>query len=302
MIHRMRWSISRCYMVNDVPIANDIVFARTRWNYDSYVDYWELVELSGFPIVWLDEMDLYKMGTTYIVSPMNGEFVPYMEQHKGRVSEVLLWNLERPSGNDDGIRGYIIGNRQYMDAKHLDGIIVSDRQLAKDVGFKFVPLGSHSDLGMPGDLNARLRGYDLIHLCCYSNHRSGLFKSPSKPKPSIDGLLVAPNAWGDERHIKLMNSRFMFNVHQDEFPYMEPLRFSLAAAYGLPILSEYCFDVWPYMSHEWVRMDKDYRKLLNSEWVRDLAEFVLRGHPAGLEMREHMTTTQSFRACLESYL
>jgi hypothetical protein len=50
-----------------MPIANDIIFARTRWNYESYVDYWDLVELSNFPIVWLDEMDLSKIGTTYIV-------------------------------------------------------------------------------------------------------------------------------------------------------------------------------------------------------------------------------------------
>jgi hypothetical protein len=106
-----------------MPIANDIIFARTRWNYESYVDYWDLVELSNFPIVWLDEMDLSKIGTTYIVSPMNGEFLPYMEQNKGRVSEVMLWNLERPSGSG-GLHKYTDDNKEYMEAGHLDGVIV----------------------------------------------------------------------------------------------------------------------------------------------------------------------------------
>ena len=152
--------------------------------------------------------------------------------------------FERPG--EDGIQGYIDGNRQYVDAGHLDGVIVSDRQLAEDVRFKFVPLGSHTGLGAPGHLDARLAGYDLIHLCCYSLHRSFLFKTPEVIRDTIMGLIVADNGWGEDRHIRLMDSRFMLNIHQDEYAYIEPLRFSLAAAYGLPILSEYCFDVWPY--------------------------------------------------------
>ena len=285
-----------------MPIANEIVFARTRWNYDSYTDYWKLVELSGFPIVWLDEMDLSKLGTTYIVSPMNGEFTPYMEQNKGRVSEVLLWNLERPG--DDGVQGYINGNRKYMDAGHLDGVIVSDKQLADDSGFKFVPLGSHHKLGTPGDLDARLNGFDLIHLCCYSLHRSFLFKTPEEPRDNISGLTVAANGWGNERHVRLMSSRFMLNIHQDEFPYIEPLRFSLAAAYGLPILSEHCAETYPY-SRGWVTMSvfgHDVTELLNSEWVRDPVMFTERGFQVGLEMRRFMSTVHSFRVCLEAYL
>ena len=285
-----------------MPIANEIVFARTRWNYDSYTDYWKLVELSGFPIVWLDEMDLSKLGTTYIVSPMNGEFTPYMEQNKGRVSKVLLWNLERPG--DDGIQGYVNSNQLYIGAGYLDGVIVSDKQLAYDAGFKFVPLGSHYDLGTPGDLDARLNGFDLIHLCCYSLHRSFLFRIPEEPRDNILGLTVATNGWGDERHTRLMSSRFMLNIHQDEYPYIEPLRFSLAAAYGLPILSEHCAEIYPY-SRDWMTMSvpgHDVTELLNSEWVRDPVMFTERGFNAGLEMRKFMSTVQSFRVCLETYL
>jgi hypothetical protein len=233
---------------------------------------------------------------------MNGEFTPYMEQNKGRVSEVLLWNLERPG--DDGVQGYVNGNQLYIGAGYLDGVIVSDKQLANDAEFKFVPLGSHYGLGEPGRLERRLGGFDLIHLCCYSLHRSFLFKTPEEPRSDILGLTVATNGWGDERHARLMRSRFMLNIHQDEFPYIEPLRFSLAAAYGLPILSEHCAEIYPY-SREWVTMSVpgcDVTELLNSEWVRDPVMFIERGFQAGIEMRRFMSTVHSFRACLEAYL
>jgi hypothetical protein len=262
------------------------------------MDYWSLVELSGYPVVWLDEMDLSE-DVTYIVSPMNGEFEPFMEHYKDRVSKVMLWNLERPG--DDGIQGYSNGNYRYIEAGLLDGVIVSDRQLARDTGFKYVPLGSHHKLGTPGDLAYRLDGYDLIHLCCYSVRRSYLFKTPEEPKDVISGLYVASNGWGYERHLSLINSRFMLNIHQDQYPYMEPLRFSLAAAYGLPILTEYCLDIYPYKTG-WVHMSENVMDLLDSDWVREDDIFSGHAYPAGLEMRRVMTTEFSFRACLEKYL
>ena len=135
-------------------------------------------------------------------------------------------------------------------------------------------------------------------------HRSILFKSPEVLRDNILGLTVAANGWDYVRHVGLMGSRFMLNIHQDEFPYIEPLRFSLAAAYGLPILSEHCAEIYPY-SREWVTMSvpgHDVAELLNSEWVRDPVMFTERGFHAGLEMRRFMSTIHSFRACLEAYL
>jgi hypothetical protein len=276
----------------------EIIFARTRWKYDSYVDYWDLVELSGFPVVWLDEMDLSRSDAAYIVSPMNGEFLPYMEQHRDRASNVFLWNLERPGGSG-GLEEYMHSNREYMYAGHLDDVIVSDRQLADATGFKFMPLGSHEQLGEPGSLEDRLLGYDLIHLCCYSNHRAWMFRTPSDPHRVLEKLTVARNAWGRIRHLSLQQSRYMLNVHQDEFQYIEPLRFSLAAAYGLPIISEQCYDIYPYSSA--VYKADNIRALLGAEWVRDM-EYYRHAYRLGLEMRDTMTTQYSFRNCLEKYL
>ena len=35
-----------------------IIFTRTRHTYDSYSDFWKLVELSGFNICFVDEIDI----------------------------------------------------------------------------------------------------------------------------------------------------------------------------------------------------------------------------------------------------
>ncbi len=36
----------------------EITFVKTRHVYDSYTDFWRLVELSGFPTIYYDELDL----------------------------------------------------------------------------------------------------------------------------------------------------------------------------------------------------------------------------------------------------
>ena len=40
---------------------------------------------------------------------------------------------------------------------------------------------------------------------------------------------VGKNGWGEERHRVLQQSKFAVNVHQDQFPFCEPLRLALFA-------------------------------------------------------------------------
>ena len=35
----------------------EIVFCQTRWEYQSYTDFWALVRLAQFPTVWLGEAE-----------------------------------------------------------------------------------------------------------------------------------------------------------------------------------------------------------------------------------------------------
>ena len=55
----------------------DIIFAKPVRHYDSYTDFWRLVELSGFPTIYVNEIDITKPGI-YITSPMNGDYIEHM--------------------------------------------------------------------------------------------------------------------------------------------------------------------------------------------------------------------------------
>lgn len=131
-------------------------------------------------------------------------------------------------------------------------------------------------------------------MSCYSNHRAWLFDSPDKPKAIVWNTAVAPNGWGVERHRRLQQSKFMLATHQDGFPYIEPLRFALAAAYGLLVLSEYCEDLHPY---------KGYALNLTLQDIKcHIATYSSIGYQSGLRFRERQIVEFPFRKCVEDYV
>ena len=274
-------------------MKKEIVFARTRYDYDSYTDYWKLVELSEFPVVYIDEIDVKDSKVIYIASPFNGEFFPFEESKGDRKCKILLWNLERPSASG-GVTEYKNHLSEHIQKGYIDDVIVSDTRLAKATDFSYVPMGSHIGLGSPGDT----KEYAFAHLMCYSNRRGILFQEPTKPKGSYGGLRIAPNGWGEERHQSLQRSWAMLNVHQDEDQYLEPLRFALAAAYGLPILSENLYDEpYPYQTATFqFPLDKLGYAMMQGfksrlEWAKK-----------GLQMRRFVMEYHSFRDCIERYV
>jgi len=222
-----------------------IVFVKTRYHYDSYTDFWSLVELSGFPTCFVDEVRL-NSDHTYVVTPANGEWRPHIRNERIRVPEgerrakLVWWNLERgwnpgeASPSSDGLGDML---------QWCDRVWISDRAWASSLKklhgserIRNVPLGSHPDLGAPG----MLKHYDLIHLSYITHRRSLVYDRIAQRRK------LAENCWGEERHQKLLRSRALLGIHQDDKPVIEPLRFSLAAAYGLPILTETVLDPWPY--------------------------------------------------------
>jgi hypothetical protein len=233
----------------------DVIFVRTRHNYESYVDFWSLVELSGFPFVYVDQVDI-SQDAIYIISPMNGEWRAHINnQHRDRKivnAHLILWNLERPSGSAGSIGHYgsqcrylqhglwengkkVNQNGEESYGRFLDEIWVSDSRLADETGTRFVILGSHEDLGSPGND----KSYDLVHMSYETNRRQTIYKKFNQDR-------IAPNCWGERRDQALKASKFALNIHQDQHPFQEPLRFALFAAYGLPIVSEVCFDGFPW--------------------------------------------------------
>ena len=218
-----------------------IVFARTRHNYESYTDFWTLVSLAGFPTCYVDEVDL-RSGNIYITTMYNSEWNRMTERGGRRDAHFILWNLERPKGWASTVPGYNYRVHDLMGKRLFDEIWVSDRRLAQEAEIRFVILGSHPKLGTPG---AR-KSYDIVHMSYMTNRRQSIYKV-------FDPRTIAPNGWGNDRDRVLRASRFALNVHQDDHPFQEPLRFALFAAYGIPILSETILDSHPwydYMQYE----------------------------------------------------
>ena len=213
-----------------------IIFARSRHVYDSYLDFWQLVELSGFPVCHVDECDLTQ-DVVYVTSLVNREWDALIQAYEGRPrrAHLILWNLERPDGWAGGSVGsYGLRCWRMLHQRHFDEIWVSDRRLASETELRFVVLGSHPGLGTPGIVEKQ---YDFCHMSVKTNRRQSIYKH-------FDN--IGPNCWPPQRDAVLKASRFALNVHQDRHPFQEPLRFALFAAYGLPILTEDIYDSFPW--------------------------------------------------------
>ncbi len=203
--------------------------AKTRYHYESYVDFWKLVELSDFETCYVDEIDLNRTAV-YIITPMNGEVKALVENHQGpRRAVIIWWMLERLD----------VINKSELDgfAEFFDAIWVSCRYSATlHHGFKHVVLASHPHLGSDPDSIE----FDYTHQSYVSPRRNGIYE-----KVRSLGLIEGPSGWGDERDRVLRQSACMLHVQQSDGAFYTPLRFALAAAYALPLVTEKLRDPYP---------------------------------------------------------
>lgn len=221
---------------------NDPVFIKSSTTYETYSDFWRLVALSGFRAVGAKEVD-WKASAVYIWPTMDAEFMDVMDLFpKGkRAAKLIFWNLERPDGSYRGKMniqelfwkgtGEILG--------WADAVWVSDKGLqALDPRNVFAVLGGHPGLRECAPLGLR---HEALHLGQNTPRRQSVLTA-------IEGLGVSVHrgVWGAEREQALAASRLflsidrVFGIH-----FSSPLRYVLAAAYGLPILSEEIENPYP---------------------------------------------------------
>lgn len=224
----------------------DIVFAHPEYVYDSYTDYRALAKLSGFENAYVKDIDLER-DALYIVSPINGEFRPHINYRRSTLkgpskAKVVWWNLERPdSGPGDlgKLVGSMVCNTTSEMFQWVDAIWVSDRYYASfDQRMTFVPMGSDDRLS--GKLGYVGKAYDWCHLSYTNDRRAAVYAELSRR-----GMRQAPNGWAGERDGILRSSRAMLYVHQTPAKIGAPLRWALAAAYGIPLLCENLGDPYP---------------------------------------------------------
>lgn len=201
------------------------VFVAPRSIYPSYLDFWKLVDLAGFEMVYQDEVDLIDGDRTFIFSGPEG--IPDCSGAKART---IFWQLEYVG---DYINQANVGTAREVWS--------SDPAHAKATGVKFVLLGSHRALNPTQD-RVNLAQYAVAMLAYMTPRRQAV-------KDKLPDLDWAPDYPGHDtafRHEVLRSTRLMLHAHQHDTPAMTPLRYALAAAYRLPIISEHVLDSKPY--------------------------------------------------------
>ena len=201
---------------------SNILFARPRHDYGSYADFYRLIELSGYPLVYFDEIDTAS-DNCYIMTMINGEnHAP--ERWQGARARLILWDLE-----------------YHIDAPpRLPNVEVwaADAWYAAQIGARYVPMGSHPGLKLDTEYPVDIP-YDAAYLGYMIPRRQDMWAQMKQR-----GIRLTPtSAWGQERHGLLMQSECYVHVHQHgRIPAMPPLRVVVAAAYSLPYISETVID------------------------------------------------------------
>lgn len=213
---------------------NDVVFCKTRWQdegYHPYNDFFRLVELSGYPVIYVDELDP-QSDCTYIVTPLNGEWQDGWDNPRARIIHYELeWRTDWRA-DEDAPPG-------------VAEVWTIDAHYAQQIGAKYVPIGSHPDLAGYWDAGHVWRqpacsGQPLwdVAMLAYIVPRRERIAQDLRQR----GLTIFSGAWGAERHLALCRSRTMLHVHQHgHIKGVACLRWALAAAYKLPVITE---DLW----------------------------------------------------------
>lgn len=228
-----------------------IGFVRSRKPYSSYDDFWKLVALSGFDQALADQADLAESGRLWIWPTMNMEFLGrVLVAGKRRRARVAWWYLERPDANlPEGADPRSAWKATVAEAlEAVDAVWVSDRELAKlEPGTVYAALGSHPGLAEVSRLPAR---YDVAFMGQRTPRRAAAIAAIE-----ARGLSVTPECSGFDRASAFASSKIALVVDRTERMHVvTPLRWAVAAAYGLAILQEELPDPWPLESGRSIAM------------------------------------------------
>lgn len=210
---------------------SNVYFVKTRTmlqphTYDGYKDLFRIAELSGYETCFINEVDPGG-DNTYIITPLNGEWNHgWNPQPK---AQIILWDLEWRLKESD----YKWEESALETPPGVSRVWASDKWYAGRINAEYVPLGSHAGLVENNLLNGE--GYDVALLAYLSGRRQTI----AGELQDKHHLKLAPNAWNPERDAMLKSTTAMVHVHQhDRVATIAPLRFALAAAYKLPLISE----------------------------------------------------------------
>lgn len=217
------------------------IFARTRHVYDSYVDFWRVVELSGYDTCYVDEIDAAG-DALYIIPTLNGEVGAGWPGARARI---VHWNLEWCEY--PAVAG--VDERWHMDAS-----------FAARGGMRYVPVGGHPGLIGSGMVVGDAAPIDLAYMGYMTGRRQAM-----AAQFDANALSRTPTSvWDDARHEMLMRSTVYAHVHQHDDAISQgvpALRMIVAAAYRMPIVCERVTD--PGMFNPGTMVQADFNGMAN---------------------------------------
>jgi hypothetical protein len=226
----------------------DVIFARPRWDYQSYVDLYKLIELSGYPLTFFDEIDPFS-DNLYILTILNGENQTGWYNPRARI---VLYDLEWRL------------NGEYTLPPGVACAWAADSWYAQKIGAQYVPLGSHPDLAPRERHRNGNYDYDVATLCYSGPYRRGHALDLLRQRD----LRLSPNAWDEERELILQHSRSMVHIHQwENVNTVAPQRFALAAAYKLPLITETLYKAGIFRYNHLIQADYASLPEITQQWV-----------------------------------
>jgi hypothetical protein len=210
---------------------SDVYFVRPHYHYDPYVDLYRLIELSGYPLIYYEDIDPDSQNC-YILTMLNGEINENGWGDNPRAT-IILNDIEWRLKESD----YAWPDSDLVLPKGVSRVWTGDKWYAERIGGQYVPMGSHAGLVGTSTLTDG-QSWDVSPLSYFSGRRTFIMDRLRER-----GVTIAPNAWGEERDAVLKASSAIVHIHQHERIHtVTPLRFAIAAAWHKPLISEKVYD------------------------------------------------------------
>lgn len=233
--------------------------------------------------MYVDELRaIDKPDNIYIITPISGEWNGWRKgELQGRVIHYML------ELNIDG---------EHNPPQCIDTVFHGDAAHARTHGYRYVPLGGH--IGLREECTEQTKEIDVSQIA-YQVYRRQHITNELKAL----GLRIGSNEnlWGVDRTKELLQSRAMLHVHQwDTVQAVAPLRWCIAAAHGLPLITESVEDCGIFGYSYMLQAEYEYLPQFVAQVVKKENRYKLDDYAHGL--RELLTVRYTFEKMVNNNL
>lgn len=278
-------------------VMGQIIFCKTRFQgewqgdryvggYQSYSDLWRLVEWAGYPIIYVDQLDP-QSDNTYIITPLNDEWLAGWQNPKAQIIHYELeWRWDERAN--------------WKEPEGVSRVWHIDPWFAKEFDFEYVPVGSDDRLCVSGRNVCPEPYKDCRYDVAIMSYQTPRRQAISATLENL-GLRLAPlgGLWGMDRSLALDDSHCMVHVHQnDNAPGIASLRWAIAAAHHLPLITETVRDRGIYGYSCMVQSDYEYL----AQFTRHMLADRTRLKDYGESLHNLLCVENTFKKVIEAHV